>query len=272
MGKVIVVTSGKGGVGKTTSVVNIGCALSQLGKKVILLDGDTGLRNLDVIMGLEDKVVYDFLDVIEGRCRLRQAVIEDKKNKGLYMMAASQTRDKSDVSEEQMKKLCAELRETYDYVIIDCPAGIEQGFKNAIAAAESAIVVAVPEYSSIRDADRILAKLEESNLSKIQLIINKVKPDMIRRGYAPGADEMIEYLATELVGIVPDDDEIIISANKGEIAAAKDYGAASGAYKNIAKRIMGENVPLSDLEDDGSFRYKLRKFFGKKKKGGCFSA
>lgn len=272
MGKVIVVTSGKGGVGKTTSTVNIGCALSAIGKKVILLDADIGLRNLDVIMGLQDKVVYDFLDVIEGRCRLRQAVIEDKRNPGLYMLAASQTRDKNDISEEQMKKLCGELRDNYDFVIIDCPAGIEQGFKNAVAAAESAIVVAVPEYSSIRDADRILSKLEDGGMEKIRLIINKVKPEMIRKGQAPGADEIIEHLATELLGIVPDDDEIVIAANKGEIAVMEDRGAAAAAYRNIARRLMGETVPLCDLEDDGSFRYKLRKIFGKKKKGGCFTA
>lgn len=269
MGEVIVVTSGKGGVGKTTTAVNVGCALTMCGKKVVLLDADIGLRNLDVVMGLENNVVYDFLDVIEGRCRLRQATIEDKRNSGLYMIPASQTRDKSDVGEEQMKKLCGELSKIYDYVIIDCPAGVENGFKNAIAAAERAIVVAVPEYTSIRDADRVLGKLEEAGIEKIQLVINKVKPDMIRRGQAPGADEIIEYLATELVGIVPDDDEVIISANKGEIAVSNAKGAACNAYMNIAKRIMGETVPLSDLDDNGGLWYKIKRIFGKKKRGGC---
>jgi len=272
MGEVIVITSGKGGVGKTTTTVNLGCALSQHGKKTLLLDADIGLRNLDVVMGLEDKVVYDFVDVIEGRCRLRQAIIKDKKHEKLYMIAASQTKDKCDVSEEQMKKLCKELSENFDYVIIDCPAGIEQGFKNAVAASEKAIVVATPELSSIRDADRVLCKLEEEGIEKTNLIINKVRPEMIRKGQAPGVDEMIEILATDLIGVVPDDIEIIIAANKGEIVAADDRGAASAAYKNIARRVMGKTVPLMDLEDDGSFRYKLRKVFGRKKQGGCFTA
>lgn len=271
MGEVIVITSGKGGVGKTTTTVNVGCALADAGKKVILLDADIGLRNLDVVMGLDDKVVYDFLDVIEGRCHLRQAVIEDKRNKNLYMLAASQTRDKNDIELSKMQKLCAELAGQYDYVIIDCPAGIEQGFKNAVLSAKWAIVVATPEHSSIRDADRILGRLEEEGMEKIKLLINRVRPSLVRRGQAPGADEIIEILATELVGIVPDDEEIIICANKGEIAAAKGRGKAAAAYKNIAARIMGETVALADLEDDGSLRYKIKNMFKRKKQGGYFS-
>ena len=272
MGEVIVITSGKGGVGKTTTTVNLGCALSQSGKSVILLDADIGLRNLDVVMGLEDKVVYDFVDVIEGRCRLRQAVIKDKKHENLFMMPASQTRDKCDVSEGQMRKLCFELAENFDYVLIDCPAGIEQGFKNAVASSDKAIVVATPELSSIRDADRVLTKLEDEGIEKIKLVINKVRPAMIRKGQAPGVDEMIEILATDLLGVVPEDTEIIIAANKGAIVAAENKGAASAAYKNIAKRLMGETVPLMDLEDDGSFWYRIRKMFRRKKQGGCFTA
>ena len=271
MGEVIVITSGKGGVGKTTTVVNVGCALSMAGKKVILLDADVGLRNLDVVMGLDDKVVYDFLDVIEGRCHLRQAVIADKRNENLFMLAASQTRDKNDIEPSKIKKLCEELSEQYDYVLIDCPAGMEQGFKNAVAAAERAIVVATPEYSSIRDADRIIGKLEEEGMEKIRLLINRVRPSLIRKGQAPGTDEIIEILATELIGIVPDDEEIIICANKGEITAAKKKGKAAAAYKNVSERIMGQAVPLSDLENDGSLGYKIKKIFRRKKQGGYFS-
>lgn len=272
MGEVIVVTSGKGGVGKTTSVVNIGCALANNGKKVVLLDADVGLRNLDVIMGLDDKVVYDFLDVIEGRCRLSQAIIEDKRTENLFMIAASQTREKSDVSEGQMKKLCVELAEKFDYVIIDCPAGMEQGFKNAVSAAEKAIVVVTPEYTSIRDADRVLGRLEEEGMEKVSILINKVRPGMIRKRFAPGADEMIEMLACELIGMVPDDEEVIIAANLGKIATSGEKGAACKAYKNIAKRLMGETVMLSDLQDDGRLGYKIKKFFSKNKNGSCFGA
>ena len=271
MGEVIVITSGKGGVGKTTTTVNIGCALAMAGKKTILLDADIGLRNLDVVMGLDDKVVYDFLDVIEGRCHLRQAVIEDKRNKNLFMLAASQTGDKSDVELSKIKKLCDELREQYDYVLIDCPAGIEQGFDNAVGAAERAIVVVTPEYSSIRDADRILGKLEDVDMENVGLLINRVRPNLIRRGQAPGTDEIIEILATDLIGIVPDDEEVIICANKGKIVTSNGKGKAAVAYKNIAARIMGNTMPLADLEDDGSLRYKIKRIFRKKNTGVYFS-
>lgn len=270
MGEVIVITSGKGGVGKTTTTVNIGCALAMEGKRTILLDSDIGLRNLDVVMGLDDKVVYDFLDVIDGRCHLRQAVISDKRNKNLFMLPASQTGDKRDVELSKFQKLCDELRQQYDYVLIDCPAGIEQGFENAVGAAERAIVVVTPEYSSIRDADRILGKLEESGMENVLILINRIRPNLIRRGQAPGTDEIIEILATDLIGIVPDDEEVIICANKGEIASSKSSGKAAAAYKNIASRISGNTVPLADLEDDGTLRYKIKRIFTKKNQGVYF--
>ena len=268
MGDVIVVTSGKGGVGKTTSTVNIGAALASLGKSVIMLDADIGLRNLDVVIGLENNIVYDFVDVIEGRCRLRQAVVSDKRSDGrLSMLAASQTKSKTDVTEEQMKKLCSELSEQYDYVLIDCPAGIEQGFLNAAAGANRAIVVTTPEFSSIRDADRILGKLEEMNMPAIHILLNNVRTKLIQSGDMPGIDEIIELLAADIIGVVPHDINILISANKGEILASKDSESpASLAYKNVAKRITGETVPLLDLENDGSFKYKLKKLFKRKNK------
>ncbi|MBO4897489.1 MAG: septum site-determining protein MinD [Clostridia bacterium] len=268
MGDVIVVTSGKGGVGKTTSTVNIAAALASIGKSVVMLDADVGLRNLDVVIGLENKIVYDFLDVIEGRCRLRQAIVSDKRFDGkLSMLAASQTRNKTDVSEEQMKKLCDELAEKYDYVLIDCPAGIEQGFFNAVAGANRAIVVTTPEFSSIRDADRILGKLEEKNIPKIQILLNNVRTSLIQSGDMPGVDEVIELLAADLLGVIPHDINILISANKGEILTAKNSSTpAALAYKNVAKRITGETVPLLDLANDGSFKYKLKRLFKRKNK------
>ena len=268
MGDVIVVTSGKGGVGKTTITVNLGAALAGLGKSVIMLDADIGLRNLDVVTGLENNIVYDFVDVIEGRCRLKQAVVSDKRFDGnLSILAASQTKNKSDVSEAQMKKLCSELAEYYDYVLIDCPAGIEQGFSNAVAGANRAIVVTTPEFSSIRDADRILGKLEESEIPKIHIVLNNVRTNLIQSGDMPGVDDVIEILAADLLGVIPHDINILICANKGEILSAKHDGSPAGeAFKNVAKRILGEEVPLLDLNNDGSFKYKIKRFFKIKNK------
>ena len=191
MGDVIVITSGKGGVGKTTSVANIGCALAKSGKSVVMLDADVGLRNLDVIMGLEDRIVYDFVDVLDAGCRLSQAIVKDKRFENLYMLAASQTKDKTDVDINKMKRLTKELSEKYDYVIIDCPAGIEQGFHTAVAGADKAVVIATPEAASVRDADRIIGRLESLGMKDIQILINKVKPSMIRKGSMMGIDEII---------------------------------------------------------------------------------
>ena len=269
MGDVIVVTSGKGGVGKTTTTVNIGAALAKLGKSVLLLDADIGLRNLDVIMGLENSIVYDFADVIEGRCRLKHAIVRNKCFDGnLALLAASQTKSKTDITEEQMKKLCGELSEIYDYVLIDCPAGIEQGFLNAVAGANRAIVVTTPDFSSIRDADRILTKLEEMHMTQIGIVINNVRPKLIQSGDAPGIDEVIELLAADLLGVVPHDVNILIFSNKGEILSSKpNAGKAGEAFVNIAKRITGENIQLLDLADDGSFRYRFRRLFKRKQSG-----
>lgn len=263
MGEAIVITSGKGGVGKTTSVANIGCALAQAGKRVILLDADVGLRNLDIVMGLENRVVYDFVDVIDSRCRLRQAIIKDKRFDELYFLAASQTRDKSEVDIEKMKKLVKELKESFDYVIIDCAAGIEHGFQTAVAGADRAIVVATPETTSVRDADRIIERLEASE-KKTQILINKVRPSMIRKGTSLRIDEVIEVLAADLAGVVPDDEEIIVAANRGEPAVLNKKSRAGIAYTNTARRIMGEKVPVMDLEDDKTLCYKLKRIFSGK--------
>ncbi len=264
MGEVIVVTSGKGGVGKTTSTANLGTALAMLGKSVAILDADIGLRNLDVVMGLENRIVYDIVDVVEENCRIKQALIKDKKFENLFLLPAAQTKDKDAITPDQMKKLSGELKEMFDYVIIDCPAGIEQGFKNAIVGADRALVVTTPEISAVRDADRIIGLLEANGLNDPKLIINRIKPDMVKRGDMMNIEDMIDILAIDLIGVVPDDESIVISTNKGEPVVIEGKSMAAQAYNNIAKRIIGENVPLLDLDVDESVFQKLRKlFFGK---------
>ncbi len=263
MSKVFVVTSGKGGVGKTTTTANIGTALAMDGHKVVLLDADIGLRNLDLIMGLENRVVYDLVNVIEGKCRLKQALIKDKRHKDLYMLPAAQTRDKDAVSAEQMKNLCDELRKEFDYILIDCPAGIEQGFKNAIAGADEAIVVTTPEVSAVRDADRIIGLLEANEICEPQLIVNRLRIDMVKSGNMMSVEDIVELLATKLLGVVPDDQEIIITSNKGEPAAINSKSRIGTAYKNIAQRIQGYQVPLMEFETDNLIT-KIKKLFSSK--------
>ncbi|WP_010167878.1 septum site-determining protein MinD [Candidatus Epulonipiscium viviparus] len=261
MSQVIVVTSGKGGVGKTTSTANIGTALSMLGKKVVLVDGDTGLRNLDVVMGLENRIVYNVVDVIEGKCRLRQALIPDKRFKDLYLLPTAQTREKDAIKPEQMKKLCDELREDFEIIIVDCPAGIEQGFKNAIAAADKAVVITTPEVSAIRDADRIIGLLGASGIKDISLVINRLRKKMVDKGDMMDVDAVTEILAIDLIGVVPDDESIVITTNKGEPAVGKNNSQAGLAFTNIARRLAGENVPFLDLSKEISFKAKIRKIF-----------
>jgi len=262
MSEVIVVTSGKGGVGKTTTSANVGTALALQGKSVVLVDADIGLRNLDVVMGLENRIVYDLVDVVEGRCRLKQALIKDKRFEGLFLLPAAQTRDKDAVSPEQMKKLCDSLREEFDFIILDCPAGIEQGFKNAIAGADRALVVTTPEVSAVRDADRIIGLLESQGISNMQLIINRVRMQMVKRGDMMAMDDVVEILAVDLIGIVPDDEQIVVTTNKGEPAAADSSSLAGKAFKNIASRVVGEEIPFLDLNTNNNFMGKLKKVFG----------
>ena len=216
MSEVIVITSGKGGVGKTTTTANIGTGLAKLDKKVVMIDTDIGLRNLDVVMGLENRIVYNLVDVVEGNCRLKQALIKDKRYSNLFLLPSAQTRDKSSVSPEQMKKLVDELRTEFDYILLDCPAGIEQGFKNAIAGADRAIIVTTPEVSAIRDADRIIGLLEAEELKKIELVINRIRMDMVKRGDMMSVEDVVDILAIDLIGVVPDDESIVIATNEGE--------------------------------------------------------
>ena len=262
MGEVIVITSGKGGVGKTTTTANLGVGLALQGKKTVLIDTDIGLRNLDVVMGLENRIVYDLVDVIEGSCRVKQALIKDKRYDGLFLLPAAQTRDKNAVSPEQMEKLCLELKEDFDYVIIDCPAGIEQGFKNAIAGANRAFVVTTPEVSAVRDADRIIGLLEANDIRDPRLIVNRLRPDMVRRGDMMTIEDIIDILAIELIGVIPDDENIIISTNRGEPAVADAKSHAGLAYRNITRRIIGEEVPFLDLTAQENLLTRMKKLFG----------
>ncbi|WP_163101793.1 septum site-determining protein MinD [Peribacillus alkalitolerans] len=267
MGEAIVITSGKGGVGKTTTSANLGTSLAILGKKVCLVDTDIGLRNLDVVMGLENRIIYDLVDVIEGRCKIHQALVKDKRFEGLlYLLPAAQTSDKNAVTPEQMKKLIDELKQDYDYIIIDCPAGIEQGFKNAVAGADKAIVVTTPEVSAVRDADRIIGLLEkEENVEAPKLVINRIRSHMLKSGEMLDIDEITTHLSIDLIGIVADDDQVIRASNQGEPIALDPNNRASVAYRNIARRILGESVPLKALEDEpkGMFA-KIKKMFGVK--------
>lgn len=262
MSEVIVITSGKGGVGKTTTTANLGCGLAISGKKVALLDADIGLRNLDVVMGLENRIVYDLVDVVEGTCRLKQALIKDKRYNSLYLLPAAQTRDKNAITPEQMKKLCDSLKEEeFDYILVDCPAGIEQGFKNAIAGADKAIVVTTPEVSAVRDADRIIGLLEANCLNNPTLILNRLKIEMVKRGDMMTIDDVTEILAIDILGVVPDDEVIVISTNKGEPAVTMEDSKAGQAYRNITRRLLGEDVPLMEFDNQETFFGKLKKLF-----------
>ena len=262
MGEIIVVTSGKGGVGKTTTTANIGAGLASLGQKVLVIDTDLGLRNLDVVMGLENRIVYNLVDVIEGSCRLKQAVIRDKRHENLHLLPSAQTKDKSAVSPEQMIKLTSDLRREYDYVLLDCPAGIEQGFQNAIAGADRAIVVTTPEVSSIRDADRIIGLLEAHHMAKMNLIINRIRIDMVKRGDMMSIDDVTEILSIDLLGAIPDDEQVVVGTNQGEPVIDMD-SLAGKAYMNICRRILGEDVPFLDFDKQNSMLHKFIRRFRK---------
>ncbi len=262
MCEVIVITSGKGGVGKTTSTANIGMGLARLDKRVARVDTDIGLRNLDVILGLENRIIYNLVDVIEGTCRLKQALIRDKRYANLFLLPSAQTRDKTSVSPEQMKKLVDQMREDFDYVLLDCPAGIEQGFKNAIAGADRALIVTTPEVSAIRDADRIIGLLQASHIRKMELIVNRIRFDMIRTGEMMSLEDIVEILSADLIGAVPDDENVVIATNQGEPLVGK-HTMAGQAYQNICLRITGENVPLLATRYQGGLFRRLTHFFAR---------
>jgi len=258
---VLTVSSGKGGVGKTTATANLAVALALNGQKVVCIDGDIGLRNLDVVMGLENRIVFDVVDVIEGRCRLRQAMIRDKRVSDLYLIPAAQTRDKSAVSPSDMVRLCDDLRSEFDWVIIDCPAGIERGFRNALAPADIVVVVTNPEVSAVRDADRIIGLVDAEEKGPARLIINRLNPAMVKRGDMLTPDDVLELLAIELIGIVPEDENVIMSTNRGQPVVFDGKSRAGLAYQNIARRLRGEKVPFMDIEEKDGFFHRISRLF-----------
>jgi septum site-determining protein MinD len=270
MGEAIVVTSGKGGVGKTTTTANIATGLALRGKKVVMVDADIGLRNLDVIMGLENRIVYDIIDVVDGVCRIKQALIRDKRFEGLYLLPAAQTKDKDAITPSQVEKLMGDLKETFDYVIIDCPAGIEQGFINAVSAADQAVVVTVPEVSAVRDADRVIGLLSTFDLTAPKLLVNRIRSDMVRRGDMMNIHDILEVLRVELVGVVPDDENIVPASNMGIPIVSNPEHPAGRAYQNVADRLMGKPTPFMDLEPQRlTLMSRFRRLFESSKTGGA---
>ena len=262
--QVITITSGKGGVGNTTAVANLATALAADGMKVVCIDGDIGLRNLDVILGLENRIVYDIVDVIEGRCKLKQAMIRDKHYPELYLIPAAQTRDKSAVSPTDMVRICKELRPIADFVLIDSPAGIERGFRNSIAAADRVLIVTNPEVSAVRDADRVVGILEAEEKGSPALILNRLNPALVRNNDMLSADDVLDLLGIQLIGIVPEDEAVIIGSNRGAPVVTEPKSRAGQAFRNIAKRIQGQDVPFMDLEQKNALWSALQRFTGRK--------
>lgn len=264
MTRVIVITSGKGGVGKTTITANLGTAMAQLGKKVCLIDADFGLRNLDLLLGLEQRVVYTIIDALSGECTLEKAIVKDKRTEGLHLLPAAQNRTKDAITPEQMKEVIEKLSPNFDYIFVDCPAGIEMGFRNAIAAAKEALVVTTPEVAAVRDADRVVGLLESENMGSIRLIVNRLRPEMVQMDEMLSVEDILDLLVVPLIGIIPDDKKIITSSNKGEpLVLSPQESLPAMAIKNIARRVNGADVPFLDLmATQDNFMTRLRRFFG----------
>lgn len=257
MSQVIVVTSGKGGVGKTVFSANIGLGLAKLGNKVVLMDADIGLRNLDIALGLENRVVYDLVDVLNKECSLDTALLCEKHSENLFLLPASQMRERDSVTAEQLEDLCENLREEFDYIIVDCPTGIDRGFKNAIRCADRAIVVTTPDASAIRDADRVVGLLESYGVTDYALVINRTYPELTKNGDMPNVDSIISKLNIDLIGVIPEDTEVVISSNKGIPVITQKKSLAGLAFENISRRIAGENVPLAEFKKS-AFRRKTK--------------
>jgi septum site-determining protein MinD len=259
--KVVTVTSGKGGVGKTTTTANLGVALARMDQKIVLIDADIGLRNLDIVMGLENRIVYDLVDIVEGRCKLRQALIKHKMFPDLYLIPAAQTRDKTAVSPADMIQLTDQLRQEMDFILIDSPAGIERGFRNAVAPADEVLIVTNPEVSAVRDADRVIGLLEAENKKSPRLILNRAKLDQIRKGEMMSAEDVTDILAIKLIGIIPEDDQVVPSSNSGVPITLTDGSRAGQAFRNIARRLMGEEVPFMTLDEPTNLIKRIGRLF-----------
>ncbi len=256
---VITVTSGKGGVGKTTTTANLAVALAASGSKVVCLDADIGLRNLDVVLGLENRIVYDIVHVVEGTAKLKQALIRDKRLPHLFLLPAAQTRDKSAINPSDMVRVCDELRPDFDFVLLDSPAGIERGFRNALAPSDKVLIVTNPEVSAVRDADRIIGLVESEQKGPPSLIINRLKPEMVKRGDMLSIDDVLDVLAIDLIGVVPEDEQIVVGSNRGAPVALDEKSRAGLAFRNIARRLKGEQVPFMDLDKHNGFLTRLGK-------------
>ena len=261
-GKVVTITSGKGGVGKTTITANLGVALARAGQRVVAIDSDIGLRNLDVVLGLENRIVYDLVDVVEGRCRLRQALIRDKRLESMFLIPSAQTRDKTAVNPSDMVRVCDQLRPYFDYMLIDSPAGIEQGYRNAIAPADLVLIVTNPEVSAVRDADRVIGLVEAEGKGSPQLIINRMDPERVKRGDMLDTADVVGILAIDLIGIIPEDAAILVSTNRGQPIALDGRSPSAHAFHNIARRLMGQDVAFLSAQPPGGFIRRLRRALG----------
>ncbi len=257
-GRAIVMTSGKGGVGKTTATANIGLGLAKRGSKVVLVDGDIGLRNLDIILGLENRIVYHLVDVVRGRCQVRQALVKDKRVPKLSLLPASQVDQKDAVNPDQMRELMGQLKEDHEFVLIDCPAGIEQGFRNAIAGADEAIVITTPDVSPVRDADRVIGLLQ-NDFGDPQLIINRMSAAMVKRGDMLDQQDVLDILAIPLLGIIPEDGEVVVAGNKGSPVVLNDKADSGQAYNRIVRRLLGEDVPIPELNGNQGVMQRIGK-------------
>ena len=247
LGEIVVVTSGKGGVGKTTTTASIGAALALKGQRSLVVDADIGLRNLDVILGLENRIVFNLVDVAKNACKPNQAIIKSKKSNNLYLLPASQTDDKDVINEEEIKAVLDQYRREFHFILVDSPAGIEQGFRNACAGADSAIIVTTPEVAAIRDADRVIGLLTSRGIEP-RLLINRLDVDMVRRGDMLSVRDVQEILGIELIGVVERDESIIIAANYGEPVVHNPKSRAGQSFNRIASRLMGDKVVIPDMD------------------------
>lgn len=263
MGKIIIIASGKGGTGKTTTAANLGAALAEKGKLVVLVDMDMGLRNLDIALGLENSIVYDIADVIDGGCTLDEALIKDKRYENLYFIPAPQTRDASSLKEEDVRGVWASIKSRFDYCVADAPAGVDGGFTYAAMCADSAVIVTMPEITALRDADRAISVLEDMGITDIKVIINRIRTDMIDKGIMMNMDDCVDMLQVPVLGIIPDDEELIASALNGCLAVSDKNSKAGKAFWNITARLLGEEVPVMDFDEKDGFFKRMKKLFGK---------